>query len=43
MNLNAASEGRVVFTRREPIGVVVAISAFNYPLNLIVHQAGLPS
>jgi len=40
MNLNAASEGRVAFTRREPIGVVVAISAFNHPLNLIVHQAG---
>ncbi len=40
MNLNAASEGRVAFTRREPIGVVVAISAFNHPLNLIVHQVG---
>ena len=40
MNLNASSEGRVAFTRREPIGVVVAISAFNHPLNLIVHQAG---
>ncbi len=40
MNLNTASEGRVAFTRREPIGVVVAISAFNHPLNLIVHQAG---
>ncbi len=40
MNLNVASEGRLAFTRREPIGVVVAISAFNHPLNLIVHQAG---
>ncbi len=40
MNLNSASEGRVAFTRREPIGVVVAISAFNHPLNLIVHQVG---
>ena len=40
MNLNAPSEGRLAFTRREPIGVVVAISAFNHPLNLIVHQAG---
>ena len=38
MNLNAASEGRVAFTRHEPIGVVAAISAFNHPLNLIVHQ-----
>ena len=40
MSLNVASEGRLAFTRREPIGVVVAISAFNHPLNLIVHQAG---
>jgi len=27
-------------TRHEPIGVVVAISAFNHPINLIVHQVG---
>ena len=30
---------RIAFTRHEPIGVVVALSAFNHPLNLIVHQA----
>ena len=40
MNLNAASEGKLAFTRKEPIGVVVAVSAFNHPLNLIVHQVG---
>jgi acyl-CoA reductase-like NAD-dependent aldehyde dehydrogenase len=40
MNLNAASAGRLAFTRHEPIGVVAAFSAFNHPLNLIVHQAG---
>ena len=40
MNLNPASAGRVAFTRKEPIGVVVAVSAFNHPLNLIVHQVG---
>jgi acyl-CoA reductase-like NAD-dependent aldehyde dehydrogenase len=40
MNLNAASSGRLAFTRHEPIGVVVAFSAFNHPLNLIVHQVG---
>lgn len=40
MGLTAASEGRVAFTRLEPIGVVVAVSAFNHPLNLIVHQVG---
>ncbi|WP_035591105.1 MULTISPECIES: aldehyde dehydrogenase family protein [Hyphomonas] len=38
MGLTAASEGRWAFTTREPIGVVAAISAFNHPLNLIVHQ-----
>ena len=40
MQLNAASANRVAFTRREPLGVVVAVSAFNHPLNLIVHQVG---
>lgn len=40
MQLNAASANRVAFTRSEPLGVVVAVSAFNHPLNLIVHQVG---
>ena len=40
MGLNAASTNRLAFTRKEPIGVVVAVSAFNHPLNLIVHQVG---
>ncbi len=34
----ASGAHRMAFTRREPIGVVVAVSAFNHPLNLIVHQ-----
>ncbi|WP_299951146.1 aldehyde dehydrogenase family protein [uncultured Ruegeria sp.] len=38
MDLTAAGAGRIAFTQREPIGVVVAASAFNHPLNLIVHQ-----
>lgn len=38
MDLTAAGAGRLAFTTKEPIGVVVAISAFNHPLNLIVHQ-----
>jgi acyl-CoA reductase-like NAD-dependent aldehyde dehydrogenase len=38
MNLNSASTNRLAFTHHEPIGVVVAVSAFNHPLNLIVHQ-----
>ncbi len=38
MGLTKASAGRWAFTTREPIGVVAGISAFNHPLNLIVHQ-----
>ena len=38
MGLTPASENRKAFTQREPIGIVTAISAFNHPLNLIVHQ-----
>ena len=38
MDLTAAGAGRQAFTSREPIGPVVAVSAFNHPLNLIVHQ-----
>ena len=34
------SANRTAFTQMEPAGVVAAISAFNHPLNLIVHQAG---
>ena len=38
MGLTKASENRIAFTTREPIGVVTSISAFNHPLNLIIHQ-----
>ena len=38
MGVTAAAANRLAFTRLEPIGVVVAVSAFNHPLNLIVHQ-----
>jgi acyl-CoA reductase-like NAD-dependent aldehyde dehydrogenase len=38
MGLSPAAENRWAFTTREPIGIVAAISAFNHPLNLIVHQ-----
>jgi len=40
MGVNAASEHRVALMQKEPIGVVVAVSAFNHPLNLIAHQVG---
>ncbi len=38
MGLNAASSGRLAFTTHEPIGPVLAISAFNHPLNNVIHQ-----
>jgi acyl-CoA reductase-like NAD-dependent aldehyde dehydrogenase len=38
MNLTPSSMNRMALTTREPIGVVAAISAFNHPFNLIVHQ-----
>ena len=38
MGTSPSSEQRIAFTQKEPIGVVVAVSAFNHPLNLIVHQ-----
>jgi acyl-CoA reductase-like NAD-dependent aldehyde dehydrogenase len=40
LDLTSAGAGKVGFTFREPIGPVIAVSAFNHPLNLIVHQVG---
>ena len=38
MNVTRAAANRIAFTRHEPIGPVVSVSAFNHPLNLIIHQ-----
>lgn len=38
MRASSAASGHLAFTYPEPIGVVLAISAFNHPLNLIAHQ-----
>jgi acyl-CoA reductase-like NAD-dependent aldehyde dehydrogenase len=40
MGINGASQHRLTMMKKEPIGVVVAVSAFNHPLNLIAHQVG---
>jgi acyl-CoA reductase-like NAD-dependent aldehyde dehydrogenase len=40
MGINPASVGKQAYTVCEPIGVVMALSAFNHPLNLIAHQVG---
>ncbi len=38
MGSTVSSENRMAYTIKEPVGVVIAVSAFNHPLNLIVHQ-----
>ena len=38
MGITGSSVGRIAVTQREPIGVVLALSAFNHPVNLVVHQ-----
>lgn len=38
LDLASHSEGRVGFVRRFPIGVVLAITPFNFPLNLVAHK-----
>lgn len=40
MERTAAGKDHLAFTVRDPIGPVLAISAFNHPLNLIAHQVG---
>lgn len=39
MGLTEATRNRIAFTTLEPIGVVVSLSAFNHPLNLVIHQS----
>jgi acyl-CoA reductase-like NAD-dependent aldehyde dehydrogenase len=38
MDASQAGEGKWAFTIREPVGVVGAISPFNFPLNLVAHK-----
>jgi acyl-CoA reductase-like NAD-dependent aldehyde dehydrogenase len=38
MDAAQAGEGKLAFTMREPIGIVGAISPFNFPLNLVAHK-----
>jgi acyl-CoA reductase-like NAD-dependent aldehyde dehydrogenase len=38
MDASPAGEGKLAFTIRDPIGVVGAISPFNFPLNLVAHK-----
>ncbi len=38
MDASPAGTGKLAFTLRQPIGVVAAISPFNFPLNLVAHK-----
>src|ERR671922_37891 len=38
MGASEAGEGKVAFTLRRPVGIVGAISPFNFPLNLVAHK-----
>jgi acyl-CoA reductase-like NAD-dependent aldehyde dehydrogenase len=38
MDAAQAGEGKLAFTLRRPIGVIGAISPFNFPLNLVAHK-----
>ncbi|MBA1432422.1 MAG: aldehyde dehydrogenase family protein [Epsilonproteobacteria bacterium] len=42
INTDAMPSGKktMAFFRREPVGVVVAITPFNFPLNLVAHKLG---
>src|ERR671932_1266576 len=38
MDASQAGEGKLAFTLRQPLGIVGAISPFNFPLNLVAHK-----
>jgi acyl-CoA reductase-like NAD-dependent aldehyde dehydrogenase len=38
MDASQAGEGKLAFTVRRPVGVVAAITPFNFPLNLVAHK-----
>src|SRR5205814_6516692 len=38
MDASQAGEGKLALTLRRPLGVVGAISPFNFPLNLVAHK-----
>jgi acyl-CoA reductase-like NAD-dependent aldehyde dehydrogenase len=38
MDASQSGEGKLAYTLRKPVGVVGAISPFNFPLNLVAHK-----
>lgn len=40
MDAAPGGEGRLAYTVKEPVGVVGAITPFNFPMNLVAHKVG---
>ena len=40
MDAAPGGQGRIAFTVREPLGVIAAITPFNFPMNLVAHKVG---
>src|SRR5690606_5118966 len=37
-DISAHGQARRIFTKREPVGVIAAITPFNHPLNMVAHK-----
>ena len=40
LDASVSGEGRIAYTVKEPVGVVGAITPFNFPMNLVAHKVG---
>ncbi|SEH83779.1 Acyl-CoA reductase [Halobacillus karajensis] len=40
MDAAASGVGRFAYTRKEPLGIIAAITPFNFPFNLVAHKLG---
>lgn len=40
LDASASGTGRIAYTVRKPIGVIGAITPFNFPMNLVAHKVG---
>lgn len=40
LDASKSGEGRLAYTLREPLGVIGAITPFNFPMNLVAHKVG---
>jgi acyl-CoA reductase-like NAD-dependent aldehyde dehydrogenase len=40
MDASAMGENRIAYTMRQPLGIVGAITPFNFPFNLVAHKLG---